>query len=127
MVDHKIIDPANPDVILLKLDVPDEVVVSRISNRRTDPVTGKGYHLINYPPPADVAARCVIRPDDTVERVSRRLDTYHRLINSIVHELTTKGKLSLSVVSPDKADPDNAEKTMVSIRTQLGGKIASRM
>ena len=38
-----------PDVFLL-LDVPDDALVERICFRRTDPVTGKIYHLKFNPP-----------------------------------------------------------------------------
>ena len=41
------------------LEVPDDEVVRRISGRRIDPQTGKSYHTIFCPAPADIAARCV--------------------------------------------------------------------
>jgi adenylate kinase len=45
----------------VQLEVPDSVLVERICLRRTDPVTGKIYHLKFNPPPADVVSR-LVRP-----------------------------------------------------------------
>jgi len=58
------------------LEVPDEVIVRRMSGRRTDPETGEVYHLDHNPPPADVADRVVQRPDDREETVRKRLSVY---------------------------------------------------
>ena len=46
-----------PDCFLL-LDVPQEVLVERVTGRRTDPETGKIYHLTFNPPEnEEIAAR----------------------------------------------------------------------
>jgi adenylate kinase len=58
------------------LEVPDDVIVQRMSGRRTDPETGEVYHLDHNPPPADVAERVVQRPDDREETVRNRLSVY---------------------------------------------------
>jgi adenylate kinase len=58
------------------LEVPDEVIVRRMSGRRTDPETGEVYHLDHNPPPADVADRVVQRPDDREDTVRNRLSVY---------------------------------------------------
>jgi len=66
-----------PDAMLL-LDVPDEVVVERISGRVLDPETGASYHLTFNPPPTEeIASRCITRSDDTAETVRTRLQNYH--------------------------------------------------
>lgn len=44
---------ARPDKIIV-LDVPDSVLVERITGRREDPVTHTIYHLKYNPPPAEV-------------------------------------------------------------------------
>jgi adenylate kinase len=57
----------------IHLDVPDSVVVARISGRVTDPVTGAIYHDTFDPPPeGEVGDRCVRRDDDTEEKVMVR-------------------------------------------------------
>ena len=50
-----------PDCFLM-LDVPEEVLVERVTGRRTDPVTGKIYHMTFKPPETpEIAARVVQR------------------------------------------------------------------
>jgi len=63
------------DAVVL-LEVPDEVIVARMSGRRTDPETGAVYHLLHNPPPSEVANRLVQRPDDREETVRHRLSVY---------------------------------------------------
>jgi adenylate kinase len=58
------------------LDVANEVIVERMSGRRTDPETGKVYHVKHNPAPADVTDRLVQRPDDREDTVRHRLDVY---------------------------------------------------
>lgn len=62
---------------VLQLDVPDEVLVERITGRRSDPDTGRVYHIKFNPPPAEVADRCIQRSDDTEEVLKKRLEEYH--------------------------------------------------
>ena len=64
-----------PNVFLV-LDVPDEIVVSRISGRRTDPKTGQVYHIVSNPPPAGLAVEQ--RADDTEHAIKTRLELFHR-------------------------------------------------
>lgn len=52
------------------LQVPDEILIDRCVGRRLDPVTGKIYHIKNFPPQTEeIKARLVTRPDDTEEKV----------------------------------------------------------
>jgi adenylate kinase len=62
---------------VLLLEVADEVLIERITGRRSDPRTGRIYHLRFDPPPADVEPQLVQRPDDTIEVLRQRLDEYH--------------------------------------------------
>ncbi|MBW1878735.1 MAG: adenylate kinase [Deltaproteobacteria bacterium] len=64
------------DAVLL-LEVPDELIVQRITGRRSDPETGAIYHIEFNPPPAEVADRVTQRKDDTEVAVISRLDAYH--------------------------------------------------
>ena len=63
--------------LVLVLEVPDELIVDRITGRRSDPETGAIYHLKFNPPPAEVADRVVQRSDDTEEACRTRLAKYH--------------------------------------------------
>lgn len=87
----------------LLLNVPEEVLVERVTGRRTDPDTGLIYHLKFKPPPADdeLIARLVQRADDTEEKVKLRFsdftanidaikENYAAIISSVNGTLSTK-------------------------------------
>ena len=72
-----------PDCFVM-LDVPEEVLVERVTGRRTDPVTGKIYHMKFNPPTDDVViARLVQRSDDTAEKIIVRYREFQSHIDSI--------------------------------------------
>ncbi len=77
--------------LCLVIEVPDELIVERAVGRRTDPETGKIYHLKFNPPPAEIAARLVHRKDDTEEASRKRLATYHAQTAPIVPFYEAKG------------------------------------
>ncbi len=62
---------------VLLIEVPDELIVERITGRRQDPETGEIYHLKFRPAPAGVAGRLVQRKDDTEQACKQRLEKYH--------------------------------------------------
>jgi adenylate kinase len=62
------------DAVLL-IEVPDQLIVDRITGRRSDPKTGRIYHVTFDPPPAGLVVEQ--RPDDTVAAVTTRLEKYH--------------------------------------------------
>jgi len=64
------------DAVVL-IEVPDELILERITGRRMDPETGTIYHIKFNPPPSDVEARIVQRKDDTAEACTKRLEKYH--------------------------------------------------
>ena len=77
------------DPRVIHLLVPDEVIVQRISARRSCPVCGSVYHLEHAPPKlADVCDQCggalVARADDTEEAVRKRLEAFHRQTMPVV-------------------------------------------
>ena len=52
------------------MQVPDEILIGRCVGRRLDPLTGKIYHVKNFPPQTEeIAARLITRSDDTEEKV----------------------------------------------------------
>jgi adenylate kinase len=62
---------------VLSLDVPDEVLVRRLSRRRVHAETGETYHLDHDPPPDDVDNDLIVqRSDDEPETVRNRLEVY---------------------------------------------------
>ena len=62
---------------VLLLEVADETLLERISGRRSDPETGRVYHLRFDPPPPEIAGRLVQRSDDTAAVLRQRLEEYH--------------------------------------------------
>jgi adenylate kinase len=72
-----------PDCFVM-LDVPEDVLVERVTGRRTDPVTGKIYHLTFKPPESpEVAARLVQRSDDTAEKIRVRYREFQSHIAAV--------------------------------------------
>ena len=71
----------------LFLNVPDEILVERVVGRRTDPETGKIYHM-KFSPPDDeaVLARLEQRSDDTEEKVKVRLEQFHANVDAIIEK-----------------------------------------
>lgn len=91
------------DAVVL-IEVPDAMIVERITGRRSDPETGAIYHLTFNPPPADVADRLVQRGDDTEEACVKRLEKYHSETAPIVPFYEKKGLLKRvdGVGTPDE-------------------------
>ena len=79
--------------LVLLIEVPDELILERITGRRSDPQTGAIYHVKFNPPPADVAARVVQRADDTEDACRARLIKYHSETAPIVPFYEAKGLL----------------------------------
>jgi adenylate kinase len=73
----------NPDCFIL-LDVKEDILVDRVVGRRTDPITGKIYHL-KYNPPEneEIAARVFQRSDDTEEKIKIRFKEFQTHIENI--------------------------------------------
>jgi len=75
--------------VVINLDVDDEVVVERITGRRSCPKCGAVYHVKNMPPKQDGVcdedgAALVQRPDDTADVVKNRLATYYEQTKPVV-------------------------------------------
>jgi adenylate kinase len=79
---------------VLLVDVPDDILLERITGRRTDPATGRIYHLTFDPPPADIAGRLIQRPDDTAEVLVKRLNEYRSKTAPLVPYYEARGVLA---------------------------------
>ncbi len=67
---------------VVEIDVPDEIIVSRMSGRRVHPGSGRTYHVEFYPPKVEgkddlTGENLIIRDDDREETVKKRLAVYH--------------------------------------------------
>lgn len=81
------------DYTVISLEVPDALIVERISGRGTDPETGIIYHKTFNPAPADIESRLIYRKDDTAEAVAQRLVEYHEKTAPLLSYFTEKGRL----------------------------------
>jgi len=102
----------------LFLDVPDAALVERVVGRRTDPETGKIYHLTFSPPPADdeeLVNRLEHRSDDTEEKVVVRLEQFHANVAAV------KGSYEDIMISIDgnRAPADVSTDILESIRSAV--------
>jgi adenylate kinase len=82
--------------IVVNLQVDDDLVVERITGRRSCPKCGAVYHVKNMPPEKDNVcdhdgAALVQRPDDTEEVVRNRLKTYYEQTEPVVQHYKDKG------------------------------------
>jgi adenylate kinase len=81
--------------LVINLQVSDNVVVERITGRRSCPQCGAVYHVKNMPPKVDEVCdvdgmKLVQRPDDTEEVVRNRLETYYRQTEPVVDYYKTR-------------------------------------
>lgn len=85
------------DAVVL-FDVDRDTLVTRLTSRWTNPITGKSYNAVTNPPPgpgmrdAD-GTELIQRDDDKAETVSRRLDVYQQQTEPLVEYYRRSGKL----------------------------------
>jgi len=75
--------------VVLNLGVDDDVIAERMSGRRSCPKCGAVYHITNLKPKVDGVCdndneSLVQRPDDNLEVVKKRLETYHLQTEPVV-------------------------------------------
>jgi adenylate kinase len=78
---------------VLTFDVDEAATLERITGRRSDPDTGRTYHVRFDPPPAEIAARLVQRPDDSETVLRRRLAEYREKTAPLVPLYERRGLL----------------------------------
>ena len=82
---------------VLEFDVPDEVIVERMSGRRVHQPSGRSYHIVYNPPKVegkdDVTGEdLIIRADDKPETVWDRLKVYHNTTKPLVDYYQAEAK-----------------------------------
>tara|TARA_B100001113_G_scaffold175797_1_gene144047 strand:- start:2339 stop:2986 length:648 start_codon:yes stop_codon:yes gene_type:complete len=103
------LESLTPVCMVLSLNVPDDIIVDRITGRRTDPETGEIYHITHRPPPDEVADRVIQRTDDTEETVRQRLSTFHSQTSPLEFYYRERGIL----VGVDGAGPMSEVSSLV--------------
>jgi adenylate kinase len=79
------------------LEAPDEVLIKRLSGRRTSAATGRIYHVEHDPPPENSEedpGPFFQREDDTEEALRRRLEIYHEHTEPLKHYYAERGILA---------------------------------
>lgn len=74
---------------VLEFDVPDEIIVERMSGRRVHPASGRTYHIVYNPPKVEdkddiTGEDLILRADDKPETVLDRLKIYHNTTKLLV-------------------------------------------
>lgn len=85
-----------PVECVLGLEVDFEVLKDRITGRRICPKCGATYHIHNFPPKVEgVCDNCgeklVQRSDDTVEKLTKRMEEYEKSTKPVIDFYDQKG------------------------------------
>ena len=83
---------------VLSIEVPDEVIIARLSGRRTCPICGMIFHIVTKKPATEgicdgCGAELIIRKDDEAETIINRLQTYHKETEPLINYYKAQGKL----------------------------------
>ena len=84
--------------MVIYFDVDDEILIQRLTGRRTCPQCGATYHITNNPPKIEnVCDKCgtklIQRADDTIETVENRINVYNKQTSVLIEYYTNKGIL----------------------------------
>jgi len=105
--------------VALSIEIEDEVIVKRMSGRRTCGKCGRSFHIVSAPPKVEgvcdgCGAELTIRKDDKPETVLERLEAYHNQTEPLKAFYAERGKLKTVENQP------GIEATTVEIRKVLG-------
>lgn len=82
--------------IVVVMDVPDNLIITRLSNRRSCKNCGRVYNLIFEPP--NIAGKCnecnkdlYLRDDDNPETIQQRLHVYHEQTEPVINYFSKQG------------------------------------
>jgi adenylate kinase len=89
--------------------VDDELIVERLSGRRTCPKCGASYHIVHVPPTTEgICDECgselTIRHDDMPESIKHRIEVYHKQTEPLIAFYRKKG--IMKEINAE-ADPDS--------------------
>ena len=103
----------------LSIEIEDQVIVERMSGRRTCKDCGQTFHIVSNPPKAEglcdaCGGQLHVRKDDDPETVKARLEVYHRETEPLKLFYAERGKLK-SVENQSTIEATTAE-----IRKALG-------
>lgn len=84
--------------MVIYFDVDDDILIQRLTGRRTCPNCGATYHVVNNPPKKEgICDRCgtklIQRADDSIETVENRINVYKNQTSVLIEYYTKKGIL----------------------------------
>jgi adenylate kinase len=89
--------------MLLSLEVPEDIVVERLSARREDPTTGKIYNLKFNPAPPEIQGRLLQREDDSPNAIKERFKVFLENTQPVINFYLKKGIVtSIDATKPIK-------------------------
>jgi adenylate kinase len=81
---------------IVSLEVPDELILERLTGRRSCKACGRAYH-VKYNPPKGDKCECggeiIQRDDDKEETINKRLEVYHNETSKLKEYYKDTGKL----------------------------------
>lgn len=97
---------------VIDIEVPDDVIVTRLSGRRVCEKCGRPYHIVDLKPRVegicdDCTGALIQRKDDHIDTVKNRLDIYHSETEPLKGYYEAQGKLSV-VVGQGKVEETTA-------------------
>lgn len=103
----------------LSIEVDDDVIIERMSGRRTCKDCSQTFHIVNNPPKVEgvcdfCGGELTIRKDDAPETVKARLETFHRETEPLKDFYAERGTLRTVENQP------TIEATTAEIRKALG-------
>lgn len=103
---------------VIDIEVPDDVIITRLSGRRVCEKCGRPYHIVDLKPNVDgVCNDCtgalIQRKDDQIDTIKNRLEIYHNETEPLKGYYEAQGKLSV-VEGQGKVD-DTTKLTMAAI------------
>lgn len=96
----KALDALNDKIdFAVNVEVPDENIIRRMSGRRACLSCGRTYHIVYNPPKEEgICDECkkelVLRDDDKLETVEKRLKVYHEQTQPLIDYYRNKGVLA---------------------------------
>jgi adenylate kinase len=104
-LDELLVSSKQDITAVLLLDVPDDVIIDRNTNRLVHPASGRVYNRTFKPPLIpmvdDITGEPLVqRDDDKLETVMHRLELYHAMTKPILKYYENRKKL-ITIPSPD--------------------------
>ena len=89
----------------LSIEISDEVIINRMSGRRTCKNCSQTFHVVSNPPKQEgicdfCGGELTIRADDAPETVKARLSTYHKETEPLKAFYAERGKLAIAENQP---------------------------